>query len=115
MYQNQVENEQRAFHIPIADRVDGLIHTSKLNSLHFGLQNDELKLFFFDMRDRFDKYHKENKKFLGFILYMAEISKERHDLKFEDFKTEEMFAIIKAMIHIKAVTARFPKKLALPQ
>ena len=24
MYQNQIENEQRAFHIPVAQRVDGL-------------------------------------------------------------------------------------------
>lgn len=115
MYQNQVENEQRAFHIPIADRVDGLIHTSKLNSLHFGLQNDDLKLFFFNMRDEFDNCYKENKKFLGVILYMAGIPKEKHNLKFDDFKTEEIFDIIKAMIHIKAVTATFPKKLALPQ
>ncbi|HEK2745631.1 DUF5347 domain-containing protein [Proteus mirabilis] len=115
MYQNQIENEQRAFHIPIADRVDGLNHTSKLNSLHFGLQNEELKRFFFDMRDPFDNCHKENKKFLGVVLYMAGIEKERHDLKFEDFKTEEVFDIIKAINHIKAVTALLPKKLALPQ
>lgn len=33
MYQNQVE-EQRAFHIPVAQRVDGLNHTAKLRSRH---------------------------------------------------------------------------------
>lgn len=115
MYQNQIENEQRAFNIPIADRVDGLIHTSKINAIHFGLQNEELKLFFFDMRDKFDDCYQENKKFLGVILYMAGIPKERHDLNFEDFKTSEILDIIKAIIHIKAVTALLPKRLALPQ
>lgn len=115
MYQNQVENEQRAFHIPVAQRVDGLNHTAKLRSRHFGLQNEELKRFFFDMRDKFDDCYEENKKFLGVILYMAGIQKERHDLKFEDFKTEEIFDIIKAINHIKAVTALLPKQLALPQ
>lgn len=115
MYQDPIENEQRAFHIPIADRVDGLNYTAKLRSRHFGLQNEDLKRFFFDMRDRFDDCYKENKQFLGVILYMAGIPKERHDLNFDDFKTEEIFNIIKAIHHIKAVTAILPKQLALPQ
>nr|WP_272927560.1 DUF5347 family protein [Proteus sp. G4444] len=46
---------------------------------------------------------------------MAGIPKERHDLKFEDFQTSEIFDIIKAINHIKAVTALLPKQLALPQ
>ncbi|MBG3110272.1 DUF5347 family protein [Proteus mirabilis] len=102
----------------IFDIIKAINHIKAVTALlpkQLGLQNEELKRFFFDMRDRFDDCYQENKKFLGVILYMAGIPKERHDLKFEDFKTSEIFDIIKAINHIKAVTALLPKQLALPQ
>ncbi|MFP4909958.1 DUF5347 family protein [Providencia hangzhouensis] len=45
---------------------------------------------------------------------MAGIEKERHDCKFDDLTTTEIFNIVKAINHIKAVTSLLPKNLALP-
>lgn len=115
MYQQSESIEQRILGVSISRRVSGLNSAAQLRSKYRGLQNKELKDFFFDMRDRFDSCYEENKKFLGVILYMANIPKERHNLKFEDFKTSEIFEIIKAMNHIKVITALLPKHLALPQ
>lgn len=107
--------EQRAFPIPISKRVEGLNHIAKLRSERFGIENKELESFFKEMRDRFDPMHQENKKFLGVILYMANIEKERHDCDYNDFSSKEIFNIVKAINYIRAISAILPKHLVLPQ
>lgn len=106
--------ENRINEIPLDMRISGLNKTAELKSKVFGLNNEALKFFMLEMRDRFSQHHEENKKFLGVILYMAGIEKERHDCKFEDLTTTEIFNIVKAINHIKAVTSLLPKNLALP-
>lgn len=107
--------EQRAFPIPISKRADGLNHIAKLRSERFGIENKELESFFKEMRDRFDPMYKDNKKFLGVILYMANIEKERRDCDYNDFSSKEIFNIVKAINHIRAISAILPKHLVLPQ
>ena len=114
MYQNPIELEQRAQYLQLDQRINGLNKTSEIKSKHFGLKNDELKYFIKEMRDSFNEHHEENKKFLGVIFYMANIDKCRHDCQFEELNTTEIFNIVKAINHIKAISAFLPKNLALP-
>ncbi|MEY0252862.1 DUF5347 domain-containing protein [Morganella morganii] len=107
--------EPRAFAIPVSQRTDGLNHIAKLRSEHFGVENKELEKFFKEMRDRFDPMYQDNKKFLGVILYMANIEKEKHDCDYNDFSSNEIFDIVKAINHIRAISAILPKHLVLPQ
>lgn len=114
--QQQSEIAKRsAYPIPVSQRVDGLNHIAKLRSERFGMENKELESFFKSMRDRFDASHEDNKKFLGVILYMAGIDKEKHDCDYSKFSSKEIFAIVKAINHIKAISAILPKHLVLPQ
>lgn len=115
MKQDYDIGEQRAFYIPIEQRTEGLNHIAKLRSERFGMENKELELFFKEMRNRFDPMYQNNKKFLGVILYMANIGKEKHDYDYKDFSSEEIFNIVKSINYIRAVSAILPKHLVLPQ
>lgn len=107
--------EPRAFHIPISQRTDGLNHIAKIRSERFGLINKELETFFSDMRDRFEPNYQDNKKFLHIILYMAGIEEDKYDCDYSELSSKEIFAIVKAINHIKAISAILPKHLVLPQ
>lgn len=115
MKQNYDTGEPRAFPVPVSKRADGLNHIAKLRSERFGTENKELESFFKEMRDRSDPMYQDNKKFLGVILYMANIGKERHNCDYNDFSSKEIFNIVKAINHIRAISAVLPKHLVLPQ
>ncbi|EOE1544149.1 DUF5347 family protein [Providencia rettgeri] len=55
-----------------------------------------------------------DERMLNMILYLAEINSDKHHLAFEEFNKEEMQSIISAINQIKALTALFPKHIAMP-
>ncbi|MBA0176930.1 DUF5347 domain-containing protein [Pectobacterium odoriferum] len=113
----------RAVPLSIADRTDGLNHIAMLRGKHFNTNSEkEMCRFIDDLRDerfydgnRKDRKstHSDNMRVLSAIFELADIDKERHNLKFNELTTEEKAKLIKAMNKLKAVVSLFPKHLIL--
>lgn len=74
----------------------------------------ELHRFFDEMRDVRDPLHKENRRALGAILYLANIPAARHDVDFSELTIAEQAALIAAMNQLRAVVSLFPRRLSMP-
>ncbi|UFT92962.1 DUF5347 family protein [Pectobacterium carotovorum] len=113
----------RAAPLNIAARTDGLNHIAMLRGKHFHTSSEkDMCRFIDDIRDeRFYDGEREDReakrseymRVLSAIFELADIDKERHNLKFNELTTEEKAKLIKAMNKLKAVVSLFPKHLIL--
>ncbi|MFJ5443564.1 DUF5347 domain-containing protein [Pectobacterium sp. CHL-2024] len=113
----------RAVPLSIAARTDGLNHIAMLRGKHFNTNSEkDMCRFIDDLRDErfYDgnreeraEEHSENIRVLSAIFELADIDKERHNLKFNELTTEEKTKLIRAMNKLKAVVSLFPKHLIL--
>jgi hypothetical protein len=95
-------------------RASALNHISALRTMMYGDCSHELKRFIEDMRNKHDHQAEQNGRALSAILFLANISKERHGVDFSELTSDEKTALIGAMNHLKAVVSLFPKNLTLP-
>ena len=81
----------------------GLEHSYKIMQMIEAFKNgpNESKLFINSLHSR----HR------GLIYFMANITKERHRLKFEQLAERERLAVIEAMRDLKELAATLPKRL----
>ncbi|WP_233971716.1 DUF5347 domain-containing protein [Pectobacterium versatile] len=104
----------RAVPLSIAARTDGLNHIAMLRGKHFNTNSEkDMYRFIDDMQDKIDDDYHQNMRVLSAIFELADIDKERHNLKFNELTTEEKAKLIKAMNKLKAVVSLFPKHLIL--
>lgn len=110
-----IESENIAAQLSAGQRVNGLNHIAAIRTKLWGDNcGNELKRFMADMRDKRDTQYEQNKRALGAIFFLANIRSERHDVEFDELTSDEKYALISAMNHIRAVVSLFPKKLTLP-
>jgi len=95
-------------------RASALNHISALRTMMYGDCSHELKRFIADMRNKRDEKAEQNGRALSAILFLANISKERHNVDFSELTSDEVTALINAMNHFRAVVSLFPKNLTLP-
>lgn len=95
-------------------RADALNHISVLRTMMNGDCSHELKRFISVMRNNRDSQYEKNSRALSAIFFLANISKERHNVEYSELTSDEVKALISAMNHFRAVVSLFPKKLTLP-
>ncbi|MGC0910147.1 DUF5347 domain-containing protein [Pantoea agglomerans] len=110
-----IETESNAVQLNAGQRVSGLNHIAAIRAQLWGDNcGNELKRFLADMNDKRDAQYEQNKRALAAIFFLANISKERHDVQFNELTGAEKIALIVAMNHFRAVVSLFPKRLTLP-
>ncbi|WP_312239427.1 DUF5347 domain-containing protein [Pantoea sp.] len=95
-------------------RASALNHIAALRTMMYGDCGNELKRFINEMRNKRDAQYEQNNRALSAIFFLANISKERHSVEFDELTSDEIAALIGAMNHFRAVVSLFPKKLTLP-
>lgn len=95
-------------------RASALNHISALRTMMYGDCAIELNRFLTDMRNKRDEKFEQNSRALSAIFFLANISKERHNVEYSELTSDEITALIGAMNHLRAVVSLFPKKLTLP-
>ncbi|WP_254879843.1 DUF5347 family protein [Providencia rettgeri] len=93
-------------------RVNGLNQAAKLRTsvFHCDKQNPDNR----ELAGFIEYLRLSDVRMLNMIFYLAEIKSNQHHLGFDEFNKEEQQAIISAINQIKALTALFPKHIAMP-